>query len=316
MDAGDGPGSTSRRIEGDPARRAAAVKRPGFSGDLDEGSPDPFGDIPAPPLRLVSVRTVLSAPPQPSPPAAEPPGVIVLRRPLREAPFAPGQEAASPPSPPEEPIATRLRRTARDETPPPAARPHASPPPQAVPAPPPEMGANEPAPALGEDEGEPVLRAEPEPWRRSARTELNVGVGVGLVLAVVIVALAVLFRPTVDGAANMVRTDIASAPVPAPAALALGDATVRLRFGPDAGADRRAALGAAVEAAGAGDVELLSMPFEIDRARIEYFHSDDRAAAAALSRTLAPLAGALDLRDLGAVGASSEPGRIEVWLTE
>ncbi|MBP7242857.1 hypothetical protein [Amaricoccus sp.] len=153
--------------------------------------------------------------------------------------------------------------------------------------------------------------------------QLRAAVVVGLLTAVAIVALAVIFRPEsleTGAAPAATPTALGSGPVPAPAAEAaspVAAVSVRLRVDPDLSAPRRAALEAAVSAAGYGDLEASPTTAPIDRGRIEYFHAADKDAAEALARSLAPLTGGpTAVHDLSAVTLGAAPGRIDAWIAD
>ncbi len=149
----------------------------------------------------------------------------------------------------------------------------------------------------------------------------------GLIVAAALVVLALLLRPTAEGAAPAadaaaVPTAVASAPAPDPVAAAtattpVAAVSVRLRLGPDPSDAYRDALRAAVELAGYAAVEVRSMPFPVERSRVQFYDPADRPAAEALARALAPLTGGLaEMRDLGPIAGPDEAGSLDAWLVD
>lgn len=261
--------------------------------------PDPFEDLAAPPLRLTpSVRRQVSATPEAAPDPV-PQGFAAEQDDPADRPF---ELSASDPAAESWPgvvpsFDAAYAALAAEAEPAPAPRPA-----------PPLM-----APA-----------APPAPASRGLR-QLRAAVAVGLLTAVTIVALAVAFRPaSLDVAVEPeVPTALGSGPVPAPAATpapqstAVAAASVRLRVDSELSETRRAALEAAVDAAGYGGLEVAEVSSPIDRSRIEFFHPADQAAAEALARSLAPLTGGpVAVHDLSGVTLGAEPGRIDVWVSD
>lgn len=254
--------------------------------------PDPFEDLAAPPLRLTpSVRRQVSATPEAVPePATQ--GFAAVHDDPADRPF---ELAASEP-------AVESGREAPSSDAPPAA----------------PVAEAEPAPAPAPPLVSPA--AQPAPASRGLR-QLRAAVAVGLLTAAAIVALAVAFRPaSLDVPVEPEGpTALGSGPVPAqaPASTAVAAASVRLRVDSDLSETRRAALSAAVDAAGYGGLEVAEVSSPIDRSRIEFFHPADEAAAEALARSLAPLTGGpVSVHDLSGVTLGAEPGRIDVWVAD
>jgi len=328
------------RPSGHGAGRGAAAARAERKGaGRRVARPDPFEDIPAPPLRLVRPDQATAPAAGPAHPEAEP------------APAAP----TTPPEP--APRSARVLRMPRDPRPAPAPAPTetgteteteaAEPPaapveaaaapaagPDEVFGPPPETeaeagaGDDVPAPARPAVAAAPrvMMPGAPAPRPESGRRELRRAVLVGAAIALLIVLAALMARSGADdaaaasdAAAPAVATALGSGPVPAEpqtAATPPSETLVRLRLGPGVSEPRRAALSGAVSAAGYGAVEVREMPFPVEVSRIEFFSPEDRDAAEALGRALAPLTGAMpEVRDL-AGNSAGEPGRIEAWLTE
>lgn len=164
------------------------------------------------------------------------------------------------------------------------------------------------------------------PMRAPASSDLRRGVVAGLIVAVALVVLALAMRPGVGDSASApaaaaVPTALGSAPVLAPAtttglvATPARDITVRLRLGPGFSDAYGASLRSAVDAGGYASVELRSMPYPVDRPRIQFYDPADRPAAEALARALAPLTGELvETRDLAPIARPDEAGSVDVWL--
>jgi hypothetical protein len=266
---------------------------------LAEAPPDPFEDLAAPPLRLAPL-------------------------PARDAPVDGAAHLAADGRPAVPPIAV----FSPDDPAPSAADGDSLAPQPVDPNDLPASGAHAAAarpegaqgPARTEPGSAPLARGASTPAAGGMR-QLAVAVALGLAAAAAIVLAALLFRPAPAATAPDAPSALGSGPLPATAgrnaaATAASEASVRLRVGPDLPAARRAALEAAVAASGYAAVDVVAGPEPVDRARVEYFHTDDRAAAEALSRSLAPLTAApLDV--VGLVGpAPTDPGRLEVWIAE
>jgi hypothetical protein len=157
---------------------------------------------------------------------------------------------------------------------------------------------------------------------RTDRSQLGWAFGIGMFLAALIVALAVVFRPTPGETASQPDvSDISTAPLRAPTlrtgANAVLNTSVRLRIGAKAPTETENAYRDAIYSAGYKSVEVLVMPFHIDRARIEFFADADQLAAAALARTLASIAdGVMEVRNLQNVVGMPQSGHIDAWVAD
>ncbi|MBP7000379.1 hypothetical protein [Amaricoccus sp.] len=265
--------------------------------------PDPFEDLAAPPMRLgpPPPRPAPARPVEPVAPPAPPAVSLASHEDLADHPF---ELTDAGPEAPHEGGAAEARPSFEATF----------------------AGVSDPVPqpALAVRQRAAVA-PPPAPASRGLR-QLRAAVLVGLLTAAAIVALAVMFRPEpaaeVAADAAAVPTELGSGPVPAPAAAgpaatAVAAAKVRLRVDPDMPEARRAALGAAIDTAGYGALEVSPTTAPIDRGRVEYFHPADEAAAEALARSLAPLTGGpLDVHDLSAITLGAEPGRIDVWVAQ
>lgn len=102
------------------------------------------------------------------------------------------------------------------------------------------------------------------------------------------------------------------------AAAALGQVSnLRLRTGTSFAETERAAVLAALAAAGLSDVQTEALPFAVATSRVGYYRAEDRAAAEALAAFIAPVLGyrePLAVRDYGALLDSAEPGRLDLWI--
>jgi hypothetical protein len=304
---------TMELAEGGASRRrvvatAARVRRGGQGGAPVDASVDPFGDIVAPPLRdgRASSRTETRAEPRVQPSDA--------RAPRRRA-SAPEAKPLAKPLPPKVSAsapadgAPAVPADAVEAVPPkPSAAPsEASPRQQVAPA------AGRPARRSGAPSAAPAKSA-------SGRAELRRAIAIGLILAAALVGAAIALRPAPEESAALAAPQLAAAAgeslrVAGVGPVAAADVSILLRLDPGTPPERRDALDAAAEAAGYGLVEHTLMPLTVARSRIEYFASEDRAAAEALARALAPLTGGqLDARSLADVSGAGEAGRIDVWI--
>jgi hypothetical protein len=271
--------------------------RGGAEPAMTDHPPDPFEDVAAPPLRLVPSPRRL----------AEARAVMAVPVPAAQPAIAPLDDPADHPF------------VLADETPPEPDESEEGP--VAAVQGPDEAALTAPAILAPVTKAAPRLAASPE---SSGLRQLRAAVLVGLLTAVAIVALAVAFRPPqLDGAAttDAVPTELGSGPVPAPSAQPEATTTaataVQLRVDADLPEARRAALEAAIDAAGYGALEVAPSASRIDRGRIEYFHPADKAAAEALARSLAPLTGGpIAVHDLSTVTLDAQPGRVDVWVAD
>jgi hypothetical protein len=180
------------------------------------------------------------------------------------------------------------------------------------------------------------LRAGPAPVAQLPARPVAMGawIGFGALLAAGLVVGAFLLRPeapqpapeAAQAPAEAPAAEAAPVPVAAPVAppdtaavpVAAETGPLRLRVGPGITPQRRAAIVAALEAVGYGDVLVEALPFNIATSRVGYYREADKAAAEALARAIAPAiseaGGEIGIRDYGQLLSDPEPGRLDLWV--
>jgi ribosomal protein L12E/L44/L45/RPP1/RPP2 len=96
-------------------------------------------------------------------------------------------------------------------------------------------------------------------------------------------------------------------------------ASVRVRVGAELPAARQEALVAALHQIGIDEVRVEALEIVIAASRVGFYRAEDRAAAEALARAMAPVVtggAAIAVRDYGALAPRPGPGRLDLWVRE
>jgi hypothetical protein len=136
----------------------------------------------------------------------------------------------------------------------------------------------------------------------------------GALAALVLVVCALLLWPSAQPEATPTAAQPHPAAPVAAAVAAPAGPTIHLRIGSGVAPEARAQIEAALAAAGYDSVLVHEMPFSISRSRVGYFRAADRAEAEALIAALRGTHDGLELRDYGALVATPEPGRLDLWI--
>jgi hypothetical protein len=136
----------------------------------------------------------------------------------------------------------------------------------------------------------------------------------GALAILVLVAIGLLLWPSAQPEATPTVAQPEGAAAIAAAVAAPAGPTVHLRLGTGLAPEARAQIEAALAAAGYDRVLVHEMPFRISRSRVGYFRAADRAEAEALIAALRGTHDGLELRDYGALVATPEPGRLDLWI--
>lgn len=136
----------------------------------------------------------------------------------------------------------------------------------------------------------------------------------GVLAILVLVVCGLLLWPSAQPEATPTAAQPEGTAAVAAAVAAPAGPTVHLRLGTGLAPEARAQIEAALAAAGYDRVLVHEMPFRISRSRVGYFRAADRAEAEALIAALRGTHDELELRDYGALVATPEPGRLDLWI--